>query len=114
MFLWWQGVDNSLGEGDKKYGIRILKEALQAPARTIVANAGKPPTVIIDQILNAQDDRGYNAANATFEPLIAAGVIYPIKVSRLALENAVSVAGMMLTTYCLIAEEKDEQQPIEQ
>jgi len=94
---------------DQEVGVRILQKALEMPARCIIENAGEPPTVMIDKILLSKNhDHGYNAASERLESLTDAGVIDPTKVTRLALENAVSVAGMMLITYCVVADEEEK------
>ena len=82
--------------------------ALESPLRTIVANAGGEGSVIVNKVKDGQGGFGYNAKNDTFEDLFAAGVIDPKKVTRLALENAASIAGLLLTTECVIADEPEE------
>ncbi len=93
---------------DETTGIQIIRRSLEEPLRQIVANAGGEGSVIIQKIREGKDDFGYNARTEQFENLIAAGVIDPTKVSRVALENAASVASMLLTTDCLIADEPEE------
>ena len=93
----------------EKFGVGILRRALEEPARQIARNAGVEPSVVIDKI--RQNDAfsfGYNAANDTFTDLVADGIIDPAKVARVALQNAVSVAGLLLTTEALIVEKKKE------
>jgi len=97
----------SLNE-DEKTGINIIRKALEEPLRQIIANAGGEGSVIINKIKEGKDDFGYNARTEVFEPLLEAGVIDPTKVSRVALENAASVAGMLLTTECVLAELPEE------
>ncbi|PDH52743.1 MAG: chaperonin GroEL [Bacteroidetes bacterium MED-G17] len=94
---------------DENTGIEIIRKAVEAPLRQIVANAGGEGSVVIQQVKNGEDDYGYNARTDEFEPMIAAGVIDPTKVSRVALENAASVSSMMLTTESLIAEIPEEE-----
>ncbi len=93
---------------DENTGIEIIRKAVEAPLRQIVANAGGEGSVVIQQVKNGKDDYGYNARTDEFEPMIAAGVIDPTKVSRVALENAASVSSMMLTTESLIVEIPEE------
>jgi len=93
---------------DENTGIEIIRKAVEAPLRQIVANAGGEGSVVIQQVKNGEDDYGYNARTDEFEPMIAAGVIDPTKVSRVALENAASVSSMMLTTESLIVEIPEE------
>ncbi len=93
---------------DETTGINIIKRAIEEPLRQIISNAGGEGSVIVQKIKEGKDDFGYNARTEKFENMISAGVIDPTKVSRVALENAASVAAMMLTTECLLAEEKEE------
>ncbi|MGK7394225.1 MAG: chaperonin GroEL [Candidatus Cyclobacteriaceae bacterium M3_2C_046] len=89
---------------DQKIGLSILKKALEAPLRQIANNAGVDGSVIVNKVLAGKDDFGYNAATDKFINLISEGVIDPTKVTRVALENAASAAGMLLTTDCVISE----------
>lgn len=93
---------------DENTGIEIIKRAIEEPLRQIVFNAGKEGAVIVQKVKEHKDDYGYNARTDEFEPLYAAGVIDPAKVTRIALENAASIAGMLLTTESVIAEKKEE------
>lgn len=93
---------------DENTGIAIIKRAIEEPLRQIVANAGGEGSVVVQKVKEGKADFGYNARTEEYENLIAAGVIDPTKVSRVALQNAASVAGMMLTTECILAEEKEE------
>ena len=93
---------------DETTGIEIVKRAIEEPLRQIVANAGKEGAVIVQKVKEGKDDYGYNARKDCFENLCAAGVIDPAKVTRVALENAASIAGMFLTTECVIADKKEE------
>ncbi|MDQ3132445.1 MAG: chaperonin GroEL [Acidobacteriota bacterium] len=97
------------GDPDEKIGVNIIKRALEEPLRQIVANAGKEGAVIVEKI-RAEDSEtyGFNAATEKFEDLVAAGVIDPAKVTRYALQNAASIAGLMLTTEAMIADSPDE------
>jgi chaperonin GroEL len=93
---------------DENTGIEIIKRAIEEPLRQIVFNAGKEGAVIVQKVKDGKDDFGYNARTDQYEPLYAAGVIDPAKVTRIALENAASIAGMLLTTESVIAEKKEE------
>ena len=93
---------------DETTGIEIVKRAIEEPLRQIVANAGKEGAVIVQRVKEGTGDFGYNARADRFENLCAAGVIDPAKVTRVALENAASIAGMFLTTECVIADKKEE------
>src|SRR5690606_25209160 len=94
--------------GDQAVGASIVRRAIEEPLRQIAANAGAEPSVIANKVKEGKDDYGYNARSGEFENLIAAGVIDPAKVTITALQNAASIAGLLLTTDCLIAEKKEE------
>jgi len=96
---------------DENTGIAIIRKSLEEPLRQIVANAGQEGAVVIQKVKEGKDDFGYNAATEVFENLFKAGVIDPTKVSRVALENAASIGGMLLTTECVLADEKEEDAP---
>lgn len=93
---------------DEKTGINIIKRAIEEPLRQIVANAGKEGAVIVQKVREGKADYGYNARADVYENLFAAGVVDPAKVTRVALENAASIAGMFLTTECVIVEKKED------
>ena len=93
---------------DEKTGVQIITRALQAPIRQIVSNAGGEGAVVVSKIQEGKADFGYNAKTDTFEPMLEAGIIDPTKVTRVALENAASVAGMLLTTECVLADLPEE------
>ncbi len=93
---------------DEKTGVQIITRALQAPLRQIVSNAGGEGAVVVSKIQEGKADFGYNAKTDTFEPMLEAGIIDPTKVTRVALENAASVAGMLLTTECVLADLPEE------
>ena len=93
---------------DEKTGIEIVKRAIEEPLRQIVANAGKEGAVVVDKVRAGKGDFGYNARTDVYENLLASGVVDPAKVTRVALENAASIAGMFLTTECVITEKKEE------
>ncbi|HPG56017.1 MAG TPA: chaperonin GroEL [Candidatus Enterocola sp.] len=102
-------LNNLKGENeDETTGIEIIKRAIEEPLRQIVANAGKEGAVIVQKVSEGKNDFGYNARTDTFENLFSTGVIDPAKVARVALENAASIAGMMLTTECVIADKKED------
>ena len=97
---------------DEKLGVQIVRRALESPIRTIVENAGLEGSVIVNKIKDGKGDFGFNARTEEFENLLKAGVIDPTKVTRVALENAASIAGMLLTTECVIADKpKPEAHP---
>ena len=96
---------------DQNYGIAIVKRAIEEPLRQIVANAGGEGSVIVQKVREGKDDFGYNARVDEYQNLYKTGVIDPTKVSRVALENAASIAGMFLTTECVLVEEKDDKAP---
>jgi len=96
---------------DENTGIAIIRRALEEPLRQIVANAGGEGSIIVQKVREGKDDFGYNARAEKFEKLFAAGVIDPTKVARVALENAASIAGMLLTTECVLSEIKEDKAP---
>ena len=93
---------------DETTGIEIIKRAIEEPLRQIVANAGKEGAVVVQKVREGKGDFGYNARTDVYENLHAAGVVDPAKVARVALENAASIAGMFLTTECVIVEKKED------
>ena len=93
---------------DEKTGVAIVKRAIEEPLRQIVANAGKEGAVVVQKVREGKGDFGYNARTEVYENLFAAGVVDPAKVTRVALENAASIAGMFLTTECVIVEKKED------
>ena len=104
-----EALEGLKGENeDETTGIEIVKRAIEEPLRQIVANAGKEGAVVVQKVKEGKGDFGYNARTDKYENLCAAGVIDPAKVTRVALENAASIAGMFLTTECVIAEKKEE------
>jgi len=96
---------------DEATGIEIVKRALEEPLRQIVFNSGKEGAVVVQKVAEGKDDYGYNARVDKYENLFESGVIDPAKVTRIALENAASVAGMFLTTECVLVDEPEEEQP---
>jgi chaperonin GroEL len=102
-------LSNLTGDNeDENTGIQIIRRALEEPLRQIVANAGGEGSIVVQKVLDGTDDFGYNARTEQYENLISAGVIDPKKVSRVALENAASIASMILTTECVITEINNE------
>ena len=89
-------------------GIQIIRRAIEEPLRQIVENAGVEGAVIVQRVKDGEGDFGYNARIGEFQNFFATGVIDPAKVTRIALENAASIAGMFLTTECVIADKREE------
>lgn len=98
----------SLKNEDEMVAVKILKNALEAPVRQIALNAGKEPSVILNQVMQEKGNVGYNAANDVFEDLVAAGIVDPTKVTRTALQNAASISALMLTTEAIVTEKPEE------
>ena len=94
---------------DEATGIDIIKRAIEEPLRQIVNNAGKEGAVVVQKVMEGKADYGFNARAETYENLLAAGVVDPAKVTRVALENAASIAGMFLTTECVLVEKKEDE-----
>jgi len=94
--------------GDQQTGIEIIRRAIEEPIRQIVANAGLEPSIVVNKVKEGKDDFGFNALTEEYENLIKAGVIDPTKVARIAMENAASVAGLLLTTEATIVEKPEE------
>ena len=102
-------LDKLKGENaDETTGIQIIRRAIEEPLRQIVFNAGKEGSVVVQKVLEGKGDFGYNARFDRYEDLVKAGVVDPAKVTRVALENAASIAGMFLTTECVIVEKKED------
>jgi chaperonin GroEL len=107
-----ESLDKLKGENeDEMTGIQIVKRAAEEPLRQIIANAGGEGAVIVQKVREGKDDFGYNARTETYEKLYKAGVIDPTKVTRIAVENAASIASMLLTTECVIADTPEENVP---
>jgi chaperonin GroEL len=99
-------------DDDEAAGVQVVRRAIEEPIRQICNNAGVEGAVVIDKVRNGKDDFGYNAATGEYEDLLKSGVIDPKKVTRIALQNAASVASLLLTTECAIAEKpKQESAP---
>ena len=104
-----ESLENLQGDNDdENTGIQIVKRAIEEPLRQIVANAGLEGAIIVQKVKDGKGDYGYNARTDKFENFFESGVIDPAKVTRVALENAASIAGMFLTTECVISEKKEE------
>ena len=93
---------------DETTGINIVKRAIEEPLRQIVENAGLEGSVVVEKVRQGENDFGYNAREDKYENMKASGIIDPAKVTRVALENAASIAGMFLTTECVICEKKED------
>jgi chaperonin GroEL len=102
-------LEGMKGENDDQTtGIQIVKRAIEEPLRQIVANAGGEGSVVVNKVKEGEGSFGYNARDDRYEDMLAAGIIDPTKVSRVALENAASIASMFLTTECVLAEKKED------
>ncbi len=105
-----ESLENLKGDNeDQTTGIQIVKRAIEEPLRQIVANAGGEGSVVVNKVKEGTGNFGYNARDDRYEDMLEAGIIDPTKVSRVALENAASIASMFLTTECVLAEKKSEQ-----
>ena len=96
-------------EGDEATGVKILRRALEEPLRRIAINAGKDGSVITEEVKKLGKGQGYDAQKGEFGDMIAKGIIDPAKVTRSAIENAVSIAAMVLTTNCLVTDRPEQQ-----
>ena len=99
-------------EGDQQIGVSIISKAVEAPLRALVANAGLEGAVIVQEVLQSKGNTGFNVATEKYEDLVKAGVVDPKKVTRTALQNAGSIAGLLLTTECLITEIPEQEPPM--
>ena len=99
---------------DEQIGVGIIKRAVESPLRALALNAGVEGSVIVDQVKKSKGNEGYNVATGEYEDLVKAGIVDPKKVTRSALQNAASIAGLLLTTECLITDvpEKDKPAPM--
>ncbi|NJD38421.1 MAG: chaperonin GroEL [Geobacter sp.] len=105
-------LDSLKLDAEQQFGVTIIKSALEGPIRQIADNAGIDASIVVDKVKNGKDAFGYNAADDTYVDMLEAGIIDPTKVSRCALQNASSVAGLMLTTECMIAEKPKKDSPM--
>ncbi len=96
---------------DQNHGIQIALRAMEAPLREIVTNAGEEPSVIVNRVKEGSGNFGYNAANGEFGDMIEFGILDPTKVTRTALQNAASIAGLMITTEAMVAEAPKKDEP---
>ena len=96
---------------DQNVGISILKRAVEEPLRQIVANAGAEESVVLNKVADGEGNFGYNAANGEYGDMVEMGILDPTKVTRSALQNAASVAGLMITTECMVADEPQDEAP---
>ena len=103
-----KSLDTLEGGEDQQAGINIVRKALEEPLRKIAENAGLEGAIVVDKVKKAKGNQGFNAATEVYEDLLEAGVIDPTKVVRTALQNAASVAGLLLTTEALIAEKPEK------
>jgi chaperonin GroEL len=105
-----KAIDALQLEGDEKIGSQIVRRAIEHPLKQLCANAGIDGGVVVKEVLSGKGNTGYNVATDKFEDLVKAGVVDPTKVTRTALQNAASIAGLLLTTECMITEipEKDK------
>jgi chaperonin GroEL len=102
-------LDRVRGTADEKIGVDIVRKALEEPLRMIAQNAGAEGSIVLAKVKESkQQNFGYNAQTDTYEDLVASGVIDPTKVTRTALQNAASIAGLLLTTECVVVEKKEE------
>jgi chaperonin GroEL len=105
------GINDLFLKGDVGVGVSIVRRCLEEPLRQIVSNAGLEPGVVLAKVLEGENDFGFNARTEEYENLYASGIIDPTKVTRSALENAASIAGLLLTTECVITDEPEEASP---
>jgi chaperonin GroEL len=103
-----KALDNLKLKGDEATGVDIVRRAIESPLRTLASNAGVEGALIVEQVKNGKGGEGYNVSTGKFEDLIASGVVDPTKVTRSALQNAASIAGLLLTTECLVTELPEE------
>ena len=107
-----KALDKLKLDAEQQFGVTIIKSSLEAPIRQIADNAGIDASIVVDKVRRGKDAYGYNAADDTYVDMLQAGIIDPTKVSRCALQNASSVAGLMLTTECMIAEKPKKDTPM--
>jgi chaperonin GroEL len=105
-------LDNLKLEGDAATGVQLVRRALNEPIKVIAYNAGAEGAVVANAVRDAEVGVGFNALSGEYVNMVAAGIIDPAKVTRSALQNAASIAGLVLTTECLIAEEPKEEEPM--
>jgi len=96
-------------ESEEQIGVEIIKKALEAPLRYIAQNAGKEGSIIVEKVKEFKGAKGFNAETGEFEDLIKSGIVDPTKVARTALQNAASIAGLLITTECLVSDIPEEE-----
>ncbi|MEK7674698.1 MAG: chaperonin GroEL [Verrucomicrobiota bacterium] len=104
-------IDALKAEGDEQIGVEIVKRAIESPIRALVANAGVEGSIVVQEVKKRKGNEGYNVSTGQYEDLVKAGVVDPKKVTRIALQNAASIAGLLLTTECLITEIPEKEKP---
>jgi chaperonin GroEL len=104
-------LDKVTFDDDRRFGVNIVRRALEEPLRQIAGNAGVDGSIVVSKVREGEGSFGYNAAKLEYEDLVASGVIDPTKVVRSALQNASSVAGLMLTTEALVADKPKDDEP---
>ena len=97
--------------GDEQIGVDIVKRAIESPLRSRAANGGVEGSIVVQEVKKRKGNDGYNVATGVYEDLVKAGVVDPKKVTRTALQNAASIAGLLLTTECLITELPEKEKP---
>lgn len=102
-------LDKVRATGDEKIGVRLIKEAIQAPARQLASNAGMEGAIVVQEILKEKEDYGYNVSTGKYGSMYAEGIIDPTKVTRNALQNAASIASLMITTECIVSDIPEEE-----
>jgi chaperonin GroEL len=109
-------LDKVRASGDEKIGVDIVRRALEEPIRQIAENAGTEGSIVVQKVREASGAFGFNAETEDYEDMVAAGIIDPTKVTRIALQNAASIAGLMVTTECMVTEipEKEKTPPMPQ
>ena len=105
-------IDKLKLEGDHQIGVTIIRNAVESPLRALAANAGLEGAVIVQEVLDSKGNIGFNIATEKYEDMVKAGVVDPKKVTRIALQNAGSIAGLLLTTECLITEIPEKEPPM--
>src|SRR5204862_3071654 len=100
-----------LEEADEQIGVEIVKRAIESPLRMLASNAGVEGSLIVQEVKKRKGNEGYNVATGEYTDLVKAGVVDPKKVTRSALQNAASIAGLLLTTQCLITEVPEKEKP---
>jgi chaperonin GroEL len=108
------GLDKTKASGDEKIGVDIVRRALEEPIRQIAENAGVEGSIVVQKVKDGSGAFGFNAETEEFEDLLSTGIIDPTKVTRIALQNAASIAGLMVTTECMVTEipEKEKTPPM--